>query len=225
MEIKERLGRIVTLGLFDKITSVKHNPDVLNKYVAAGNPGIVAHTYPHSIHIPEYFFMGGEKCHREDYTHRTVFGNSMLVDGIHSGWELLLKPVENREIKQGDFIVINVDKDYFRHRHNDDEALFQLKLRRAIGKVNSTATVESLAKLMQNTFAEPLDDEDTKDLEDSLNDACTFYNRNEPLFLSATYHESKIHYSFHPIDSIEYLVEGVAFGSDNGVVFKLPEEL
>lgn len=197
----------------------------MDKYVAAGNPGVVAQKYPHPIDIPDSFLMGGKECHKEDYLYRTVFGNSMLVDGIHSGWELLLKPIECHEIKQGDFIVINVDKEYYRHRHPSKDSLFQVKLRRAIGVISPNDTGVSLCKKLRGSFAEPLDNNDKEDLSDSLNDARTFYMNDEQLFLSVTYHKCDIHYSFHPTSGIMYGVVGVAIPSDNGVEFKMAEEL
>lgn len=225
MKVEERIGRIITLGLFDKISEVKKRPDNIDSYVAAGNPGVVAQSYPQSVDVPDSFYMGGKRCQKSDYVCRTVFGNSMLVDGIHRGWELLLKPVGMEQIKQGDFIVINVDQAYFKHRHSSKKPLFKLKLRRAIGEVPSDATSESLIKSLDNTFAQPLYASDVADLEDSLKDARTYYDGAESLFLSITYHDSDIHYSFHPTSSIQFRVEGVAFNSDKGVQFKLPEEL
>ena len=40
-EAEEFIGRIVTFGLFDKISGVKELPKDINAYVAAGNPGII----------------------------------------------------------------------------------------------------------------------------------------------------------------------------------------
>lgn len=224
MRIEERIGRIISFGLFDRITGVKLHPSNMDKYVAAGNPGIVAQKYPHPVDIPDGFLLGGKKCHKEDYLYRTVFGNSMLVDGIHSGWELLLKPITHQEIAQGDFIVINVDKEYYKHRHHSKDPLFQLKLRRAIGVISPSETEASLCKKLEGSFAEPLDNKDLEDLSESLKDARTFYVNNEQLFLSVTYHKSDIHYSFHPTSSIKYGVVGAAIPSDNGVVFKTTDE-
>lgn len=224
MSLEERIGRIITLGMFDRITGVPQHPNNMNQYVAAGNPGIVAQKYPQPIVIPDNFVMDGKMCHKNDYQYRTVFGNSMLVDGIHSGWELLLNPVNDGDIKQGDFIVINVDREYFKHRHHTKDPLYQLKLRRAIGSITSDDTNASLCNRLIGTFAEPLDENDQEDLDDSLKDARTFYNSDEPLFLSVTYHKSDIHYSFHPLSSIMYRVEGVAYPSDKGVEFKSAKE-
>lgn len=225
MDIKERVGRIITFGMFDKITGAKCYPNNIDKYVAAGNPGVVAQAYPPPVEIPETFTMGGEICHKEDYLCRTVSGNSMLVDGIHSGWELLLRQTKVEGIEQGDFIVIDVDKEYYKHRHNKKEPLFQLKLRRAIGTLNAETTVDALCRDLAGTFAEPLDKNDYEDLKSSLLDAHTFYVNNTPLFLSVTYHNSDIHYSFHPTNSIKYMVVGVAYNSDKGVEYKLAKEL
>ena len=225
MSLEERIGRIVTVGLFDRITGVAHRPNNVDKYVAAGNPGIVAQKYPTPIDIPDTFIMGGKICYKNDYQYRTVFGNSMLVDGIHSGWELLLNPVKDGCIKQGDFIVISVDKEYFNHRHHTKVPLFQLKLRRAVGSISTDDTKESLCERLIGTFAEPLDENDQEDLGESMQDARSFYNNDELLFLSVTYHKTDIHYSFHPLNSIMYRVEGVAYLSGKGVEFKSIEEL
>ena len=225
METKERIGRIITFGMFDKITGTKRYLDNIDKYVAAGNPGVVVQAYPPSVIIPKTFIMGGELCHKEDYLCRTVSGNSMLVDGIHSGWELLLRQTNVEGIEQGDFIVIDVDKEYYKHRHNEKEPLFHLKLRRAIGTINAETTANTLRQDLAGTFAEPLDENDYEDIKSSLLDARTFYKNNTSLFLSVTYHNSDIHYSFHPTNSIKYIVAGVAYNSDQGVEYKLTKEL
>lgn len=223
MTLKERISRIIAWGMYDKMTTPILPKDI-NHYVAAGNPGKTYPTYPVSLQIPDVFMMGKKQCYRKDYFFYTVFGNSMLPEGIRSGYELLTKPVKGEDVRLGDFIVIKVDSHYYQMRHHGKKSHFDQKLRRAICAVDYTMNLEQLFFTLSKTFAEPLEEKEKNDLRDSLEEAREFYHDTQ-LFLSITYHNGGIHYSFHPSDDIRYRVEGAAYNNGKAIVFKTSSEL
>jgi len=223
MTLKEHISRIIALGMYDKMTTPTLPLDV-NHYVSAGNPGKTFSQYPASLPIPDTFIMGKSLCNRNDYNLYTVFGNSMLPEGISSGYELLTQRVMSEQVRLGDFIIIEVDRSYYQKRHHGKKPHFDQKLRRAICPVENTMTIEQLLATLKGTFAEPLEKKEKKDLRDSLNEAREFYHDTQ-LFLSITYHDGDIHYSFHPSDHIRYRVEGAAYSNDNVIVFKTASEI
>mgnify|MGYP002624123040 CR=1 FL=1 len=224
MDLKERISRVVTFGMYDRMTTPKL-PNNVDHYVAAGNPGKTFSEYPASLVIPETFTMGRKQCSRQDYTLYTVSGSSMLPEGIYSGYELLTRRVNDcREIRLGDFITISVDRQYYKFRHHGKNPHFVRKLRKAICHVEEGMTVQQLYEMLKGTFAEPFEQKEKKDLRESLEEARSYYG-NTPLFLSVTYHDGDIHYSFHPTENICCRVEGVACLENDKLTFKLSAEL
>lgn len=214
MNKKEIFGRLASFGLYDKMTT-PDLPDNVDEYVVAGNPGMGL-LFPKPIEVPDTFNMGGQECYKRDFTFLTVSGNSMSPCGIYSGYKLLLKPIHTHsEISVGDYIVIAVDKAFFKFRHHGQNPHFSKKLRRAIGSVYFDEKPEQLTQRLVGTFAEAFTPKERKDLRNSLAEARKFYSK-KPLFLSATYHQGEIHYSFHPIENIKDKVAGAAFTNENG---------
>lgn len=224
MEWKERISRFIALGMYDQMTTPEL-PENINHYVAAGNPGKSFSEYPSSLSIPDTFIMGKKQCKRQDYTIYTVSGNSMLPEGIRNGHELLTRSVVgNGGVACGDFIIISVDNSFYQFRHQGKKPHFVQKLRKAICKVDDDMSASQLCEQLKGTFAEPFEDKEKKDLRDSLAEARTFYG-NTCLFLSATYHDGDIHFSFHPFNNICYRVEGVAYREGEEIKFKTAAEL
>ena len=224
MNSKERIGRILSLGLYDKMTT-PNLPDVIDKYVAAGNPGKSYSKFPAQLPLPHDFTIGKKSFHMEDYFRYIVSGNSMSPEGIFSGCELLASPVEDsRKISTGDYMVITVDKEFYKFRHHNRTPYFVQKLRKAIMPVSPTDTFEQLTSNLVDTFAEPFTNKEKKDLRDSLDEARKFYDGRE-LYISVTYHDGNIHYSFHPIENIRYKVDFVAYPSQKEPVVKEVSEL
>jgi len=223
MNLAERICRIIALGLYDRLTT-PNLPANINHYVAAGNPGKTFPAYPDSMAIPDSFLMGKRKRQFREFVTYTVSGGSMLPDGICSGYELLTVPVTADAVRLGDYIVIGVDEAFYKFRHHGLIPHFSYKLRRAIGEIAQDATVETLQAMVEGTFAETLDSKELKDLGDSLAEARSFYGDTN-LFLSVTYHDGDIHYSFHPSENIRNKVEGVAYMADGTPVFKDAMEL
>ena len=224
MTWKERLSRIIAFGMYDRMIT-PHLPENIGHYVAAGNPGKTFSEYPVSLQIPPTFTMGKKLCRRQDYELYTVSGNSMLPEGIRSGYELLTLPIVADNVHLGDFIIITVDDGFYQVRHQGKKSHFVQKLRRAICAVDDQVTAEQLCARLAGTFAEAFEIKEKSDLRESLEQARQYYGRNR-LFLSVTYHDGDIHYSFHPADSIRYRVEGAAYinGADT-LSYKTASEL
>lgn len=223
MNWKERLSRIIALGMYDRMTTPQL-PANVEHYVAAGNPGKLFSEYPESLQIPPTFTMGKKQCRREDYHLYTVSGNSMLPEGIRNGYELLTQPVAGDEVCLGDYIIIEVDGQYYQVRHKGKKSHFAQKLRRALCPVDVHITPAQLCEILKGTFAEPFDEKEKYDLNESLLEARSYYE-DTPLFLSVTYHDGEIHYSFHPSASISFRVEGAAYLDGTVVKYKTAEEL
>lgn len=217
MELTERISRFLALGLYDKMTEVKL-PSNIDNYVAAGNPGKSLMDFPEPINSMGSFKIGKSIFHTNDFVHDTVLGNSMFTDGILSGYELLSRPIRSiEEVCEGDFIIIDVDREFYKFRHHGRVPYFKKKLRRAIGEVLPNETAEHIECRLVDTFAEPFRNKERKDLKDSLAEARSFYG-TERLYMSITYHDGDMHYSFHPVVNIRSKVEAIAYKSEESIV-------
>jgi len=218
MELTERISRILALGLYDKMTEVKL-PSNIDNYVAAGNPGKFQMDFPEPVNSMGAFMIGKSKCYTKDFLHDMVSGNSMLTDGIRSGHELLSRSIQGiEEVCAGDFIIIDVDKEFYKFRHHGRLPYFKKKLRRAIGEIFPGETADQIKGRLTDTFAEPFSKKERKDLRESLAEARSFYG-DERLYMSITYHDGDMHYSFHPVVNIRSKVEAVAYKCEETVVF------
>lgn len=198
----EWLYRILALGLYDKLTTSPHSEitDNIDHYVAAGNPGKLG-TVSDSSLSSNFVYESEDSV--------IVSGNSMFPDGIKDGYILHTRPINSIEdINCGNLIVISVDEDFYKMRHHGKSPIFKLKLRRAIMPVPANISFEQLKKELVGTFAEVFSKRESNDLKESFEEARDYYT-NEDLFLSATYHNGKIHYSFHPSIRINKLVHAV----------------
>jgi hypothetical protein len=215
MNALEVIKRIVTLGDYENITG-RNDIKNIDEYVTAGNPGKPSDEYPPLTVIPDNFIMNGQSYHVCDYNLYTVLGHSMEPDGILNGYRLIARAINAKEIKIGDFIIIDVDDEFYKKRHNGVLPIFHKKLRRAVGVVLNNMLIKDLLNMLTNTFAEPFTKWEKMDLDESWKEAKKFYGDMD-LFLSVTYHKSKIHYSFHPQANIHYRVDGVAY-IENGII-------
>ena len=223
MNTWEVIKRIVTLGDYENITG-RNDIQNIDDYVTAGNPGKPSIEYPSIPSIPDTFTMNGQTYHLCNYNLYTVLGHSMEPDGIMNGYRLITKAVEAKDINTGDFIIIEVDKEFYKSRHNGALPIFHKKLRRAVGSVSNSMQGNQLLNMLVNTYAEPFTEKEKEDLIESWREAKSFYG-NKDLFLSVTYHKSKIHYSFHPIENIHFRVDGVAYKVKDSIEIKGIEEL
>ena len=116
MKITERISRLLTLGMYDKLTKPQL-PENLNNYVVAGNPGKSNLSFPEPLILPDEFKVSQNTFSVKDFFQYTVVGNSMSPDGICNGYELLAVS-DLHEIETGDFIIIAVDNEFYKYRHH-----------------------------------------------------------------------------------------------------------
>ncbi len=204
---RETLYRVLSFGLHDTL-SVTPGADVIanniKNYVAAGNPGKLGSSSDSDL------LNNANNVSKLEEDQYVVSGNSMLPDGIKDGYILHTRPIKDTtDIKQENLIVIEVDDDFYRMKHHGKDPIFKFKLRRAIMSVPKNTSFEELKNSLVGTFAEVFSKRESKDLKESFKEAKDFYNEGEELFLSLTYHNNKIHYSFHPSNNIKKVVVAV----------------
>lgn len=224
MKLTERINRIITLGLFDRLnTPMQHSME--SHIVAAGNPGKYQAVSVFEYPLPPEIDCDGKLYSTSETRTYTVSGSSMSPEGVFNGDELIVVPTEVSDIKQGDYIVIEVDKEYFLHKHHV-EPIFQYKLRKALVPVpscqNTDETEKQLLKELIKIYEELSLDKYKKDLSVDLRDALQFYG-NSPIFASITYKEGRIHYSFHPQSAIKYRVVRIVRKTRKSVELMRPD--
>lgn len=211
MNITERINRIITLGFYDRLTTPMSHV-VVSHLVAAGNPGKYQAVSVFNYPLPSEIDYDGQIYNTRDAQTYSVSGSSMSPEDVYNGDELIVFPCNADEIQTGDYIVIEVDRKYFVHKHGV-EPVFKYKLRKALVPVPAGQNDEEIeTRLIDNLV--PLYDELSLEeyqveLREDLRDALHFYG-NVPLFASITYKEGRIHYSFHPQSAIKFRVVRIA---------------
>lgn len=223
MELNETLKRVLALGLYDKMTTPKL-PENIDQYVAAGNPRKQMADFPSYFPLPAMVEVGGENVPLNKMHLLIVSGNSMSPEGILNGDEVLLSKVQVCDVSYGDYIVIMVDPEFYQHRHHGKRPHFKSKLRKALMTVTKDMTIEQICDILSKRHNEYLSESEKDDMSDSLKEARDFYEET-PLFLSVTYHDGNIHYSFHPQENIQYRVNVVARQTQQEIVFLSPDNL
>lgn len=202
----ETLYRILSFGLYDTLTDIPVPVEIVENrknFVAAGKPGKLDSSTDSKL------YHNANNLSELTDDQYVVSGNSMLPDGIKDGYILYTKPINDiTDIKQGNLIVIKVDEDFYRARHHGKNPIFEFKLRRAIMAIPKEASFEQVKKELVGTFAEVFFRRESKDLKESFAEAKDFY-KDEELYLSLTYHDNKMHYSFHPSKNIKKVVIAV----------------
>lgn len=197
------LEQILTLGQSDFFRTVgRRETDILR--VAAGDPSLPISQPENDVKIPETIVVDEHEINVKDYTLYEVSGNSMSPKDIKDGNSLLVK--ESIEgYKGGDFIIVSVDKEYYK-KYNPKTALYDFKLRYAIMEVSpSMASTDIIASIKDEHFEIVLE-ENRRKLENKYEKARKAYP-DEQLMLSTTYHDGVLCYSFHPVR----LIVGKAF--------------
>lgn len=224
MKFTERINRIITLGFYDRlITPMPHA--MVSNLVAAGNPGKYQEASALNYPLPPEIDFDGRVYNTRDALTYTVSGSSMSPEDVHNGDELIVYPCDIEDVQIGDYIIIEVDRAYFMHKHHT-EPVFQYKLRKALVPVPVGRNTEDTETLLLNDlttiYDELLLDEYRLELKEDLLDALRFYG-DLPLFASITYKEGKIHYSFHPQSAIKYRVVRIARKNHRDVELLRPD--
>lgn len=214
---------VMGLGFYHKMIT-PDLPENIDQYVVAGNARKQMSDFPDPFTLPEKTELNGKIIPIHSYPMLIVFGNSMSPEGIKNGDEVLLSSIKAHDAVFGDYIVIKVDPDFYQYRHEGKKPHFKSKLRKAMMMVSNNMSANDICAILAEHHNEYLSDAEKDDLEQSLEEARSFY-RETPLFLSVTYHDGNIHYSLHPQSNIEYKVDIVARKVRKDVVFLSPNDL
>ena len=151
-----------------------------------------------------------------------IEGNSMSPRGVEHGSNILCSPVDNLEqLKDGDFIVVGVDEDYYKA---GDEPIYQKKLRKYVCTFPSGTTEKDMVdKLLSSGHDEIILQRNQENLHKKLTKAQDHYGKTTDLSLSMTYRNGVLTYSFHLPKRIEYLVEKVVFPNNESKVINVKD--
>ena len=195
------LENIITLGNVDFFRSIGQEDNDGLPRVAAGDPALSVVTNVSEYEIPETLNLMGRQIESSKYNKYLVTGNSMLPKGVVDGdWLLVDKSNDFNDYKEGDFLVIKVDKDYYK-KYNPKHVKYDYKLRRALMRVTCGMTAEQIVREVKNIHFELNIESNQKYMSDKYEKARKAYP-NDELMLSTTYHDGRICYSFHPIELI-----------------------
>ncbi|WP_297644383.1 hypothetical protein [uncultured Bacteroides sp.] len=175
---------------------------------------------------PHYMVIAGDPVHRVDFSNKlleltdeekgnreqfVIDGNSMSPLGLESGDNLLVSLIEPSQITEGDFLLLEVDPDYY----SGEKPNYDLKLRQAIMLVKSSWDEDEIIERMKSKDSQ----EEIwltsyqKRLREKYQKVRAHY-KNCDLILSATYRHGRLDYSFHNVDYICYRVEVVIHKQD-----------
>lgn len=136
-----------------------------------------------------------------------VCGISMTPKDIDDGDRLICCPVlknEDKQFKEGWFLVIKVDPKYY----PDEYPIFEYKLRCSIAPIRKGMQVDEIINLLKSMDSQPEIwlEEYQKILREKLEKARRVYP-DDSLILSCTYKNGDLRYSFHQVDAVEYIAE------------------
>lgn len=196
MNVIERFDRILSFGFYDRLNRPVLK-QVLPNTVAAGNPEKYSYVSAIDSAFPLEFVFKNVAYHTKDYSSFVVSGDSMSPDGIFNGDSLLVKPsIMGTDVSISDYIVIKVDHDFYKTRHQDYEELYQFKLREGLFPILREMTEEEVCSQIAVRYEEFALPEYKGRVIENLREARAFYGK-EPLFASVTFPDGKMHISFH----------------------------
>ena len=94
-----------------------HSQQMPSNCVAAGNPGKYMDVLDFDYTLPSNIEFDGEDYSATETQPFIVYGSSMSPEDVFSGDKIVVSPCKVDEIKKGDYIVIEVDKDYYKHKY------------------------------------------------------------------------------------------------------------
>ena len=208
------LEQIVTLGQGERLLQLTTHQSS-TKCVAAGDPALPCTDIERASEKPELLEINGRQVSLAPFEQFTVCGNSMLPQHIANGSTIMVRKLSSDEYKKGDFLVIQVDKEYYK-KFKPKTIVYQYKLRKAMFRVEVGVDNDELIRRMKEYDYSAY-------LEDMQSYAIRKYQKarkaypDKELMLSTTYHDGELKYSFHPVELIygraEILVD------DNGASF------
>ena len=179
------------------------------KVVAAGNPAMAGHKKKDVPMVPESLPFNNEEIQTGDYEKYIVDGYSMFLEGIDNSDVLLCQPMNNEELNEigfGQYVIIQVDRDYYKAKKRNLE--FDSKLRKTLLRVPVGMTDDGILEGLKAIDNSALLPQNQKQLRQKYAEIKSYY-KNRELMLSKTYREGNLRYSFHPVDLIVSKVEYV----------------
>ena len=200
------LDNVLTLG-YAKRSREKVIKDSVYPMVTAGDPCVYLRMAERSPRLGAEVRTNKSRIKTSDYTINQVLGNSMSPMDICNGDYLLSVPYHaNDNIVKGTYLVIAVDKDYYR-RFKFEEAIFDMKLRRSLLKVEPGRSLDQIISDLKDTNHEEIFlPKNQEMLAEKYSSARKAYPADE-LMLSTTYKNGSLRYSFHPIRLIRYIAK------------------
>lgn len=198
-KIATYIENIITFGLADRLKEMER---VRGNYAAAGDPTEKSDkkSFLEEQKGKEVTVDGIDFIFKPDLTYEVV-GDSMKPKGIYDGDVLLIESdYRGRKPKQGDFVIIKVDNDYYK-QHNRKSAVFDTKLRMSLLVAEASMTADDIIEQLRSWHKEILIMDYQKHLRYKYKDSRAFY-ANSDLVLSITYHNGIMRYSFHPVELI-----------------------
>lgn len=170
------------------------------KVVAAGNPAMNGHKKKELPMLPASLTCDNELIETGSYDKYIV--DAMYLEGINNSDVLLSQPLSKEELRElgfGQFIIIQVDEEYYKAKKRHLE--FDAKLRKTLMQVPLGMTDADILKRLQEIDPSALLPENQKQLRQKYDEIKSYYHDCD-LMLSKTYREGSLRYSFHPVDLI-----------------------
>lgn len=207
-KIEDLFYKVESMGLFEKYEQPivdENKTDFIR--VAAGDPTLDTYlndweqTFYNVDNLPE------DIKTQNDRKSFVIDGFSMLPEGINNGDVLVSIPVNwhaKENFKEGKFVVIEVDPEYYRHKNKKMQ--FRYKLRKTLAFVSKEDDAEKIIAELKKNNDDILLVENQKNLKEKLLDARKYEEySNIDLVLSVTYRNGSLRYSFHPITLVKYI--------------------
>ena len=193
------LEQIVTLGQGERLLQLTTRQNN-TKCVAAGDPALPCTDSEVATEKPESLEIEGQQISLAPFEQFTVCGNSMLPQHIANGSTIMVRRLSLDEYQNGDFLVIQVDKEYYK-KFKPKTIVYQYKLRKAMFRVEVGVDNEELIRRMkQHDYSAYLEDMQAYAIR-KYQKAKMAYPDKE-LMLSTTYHNGELKYSFHTVELI-----------------------
>lgn len=193
------LEQIVTFGLGEKLLRYTTHQDGI-KCVAAGDPALPGAQTESNLPVLQFIEVDGRRMDLSQLESFRVCGNSMLPQDIADGDCLFVRQLPAEQYQAGDFLVIQVDEDYYR-KYKPKTLVYSYKLRRALLRLEpGVGNDEMISRLKELDNAAYLEDMQRYAIR-KYQKARQVYPDRE-LMLSTTYHDGELKYSFHPIDLV-----------------------
>lgn len=174
--------------------------------VTAGDPCVFLRLQDPMPKLGKSIIYNKKVVNLSDFKVMQVLGNSMSPKEINNGDLIFAKPYNvGTEIKEGSFLIIEVDKDYYKE-YKHEEVYFEYKLRRSLIHVHRNMNLQDIVDSLKDIdHEEILLPRNIDNLTEKLELARRAYPTEE-LILSTTYKNGVMKYSLHP----ERLVRCVA---------------